>query len=96
MWYVLQIRYESPQGSRTKLHGCSELAEAQCIFDRLELSYQFNSPVRVKDNQTIKVTQLGLYESFKLSFQEALDAVESGSATLMKEARAVEIDLESS
>ena len=95
MWYVLKIDYCTPDATetQTKMLSYPDLTAAQAVFDHLELSYQFNEPVRVKGGKMVKATGIWLYESFKDHYQAAIDAVTSGKATLVDEAREVEIDL---
>jgi hypothetical protein len=95
MWYVLKIDYCTPDApeTRTKMLGYPNLTDAQAVFDHLELSYQFNEPVRIKGGKMVKATGVWMYESFKDHYAAALEAAASGTATLVGEAREIEIDL---
>jgi hypothetical protein len=95
MWYVLKIDYSTTDApeTRTKMLGYPDLTAARAVFDHLELSYQFNEPVRVKGGKMVKATGIWLYESFKDHYDAALEAVASGDVTLVDEAREIEIDL---
>jgi hypothetical protein len=96
VWYILKFDYVSPPGSetQTKIKGYEHLTESKRIFEQLELSYLFNVPMRVKEHETIRVTGAWLYESYKFKFEDAVDDVNSGNATLMCKAQGIEIDLE--
>lgn len=92
MWYILKIEYEGSEGAAVKMHGCSELAEAQRIFAQLEIGYLLDLPVRALDDKMIRVRTVRLFECFNHVRQEAFKSVESGGATVMQEARAIPID----
>jgi hypothetical protein len=55
--------------------------------------YQFNEPIRVKGGKMVKVTGVSLYTSFKENRGDALEAVKSGTETLMQEAREIDIEI---
>jgi hypothetical protein len=95
-WYLVKVNYVSPADSetQTKIQGYQHLADARNMFEKLELSYQFDAQVRLRDGKLIKVTGAWLYQAFKFHLDEAVDAVNSGDAELMNEAHGIEIDIE--
>jgi hypothetical protein len=95
MWLVLKLDYttaDSPE-IKTQISGYRSLDEAQHIFDHLELGYQLSATVRVKGNKQIMITAIQLYESFKQNLGDAIEALKSGDATLMREAMGVDLDI---
>jgi len=95
MWHILRLDYTTTDSSqtKTKMIGYGRLDMAEQIFNHLEPGYQLNTTVRVKGGKSIKVEALQLYESFKEHLAEAVEAVNSGSATLMREAKEVDVDI---
>jgi hypothetical protein len=73
--------------------GYGRLEVAEHMFDHLELGYQLNATVRIKGGNSIKVEAIQLYESFKEHLADAVEAVKSGNATLMQEAKEVDLDI---
>jgi len=94
-WHIVKLDYQYPVGTDTqsKLVTYDSLEDAQRVFDHLELGYQFNEPIRVKGGKMIKVTGVSLYMSFKENRGDALEAVKSGTETLMQEAREIDIEI---
>jgi hypothetical protein len=94
-WHIVKFDYQYPAGTDTqsKLVTYDGLDDAQRVFDHLELGYQFNAPIRVKGGKMIKVTGVSLYMSFKENRADALEAVKSGTETLMQEAREIDIEI---
>jgi hypothetical protein len=95
MWYVLKLDYRSAEAAKTqtKMLGYSDLAEAQHIFGQLELSYQFNQPVRVKGGRAITASGVWLYESFKDHYAAAEAAVAAGEGMLMNTAKEINFEI---
>jgi hypothetical protein len=95
MWHVLKLDYTTTDSSetRTKMIGYGRLEVAEHMFDHLELGYQLNATVRIKGGNSIKVEAIQLYESFKEHLADAVEAVKSGNATLMQEAKEVDLDI---
>ena len=99
MWNVLKFTYSeagsNPGDSRvhTKINGYLHLAEAEAMFDHLQLAYQFGVPLRVKGGKRITVLGVNLYTSFREDRGEAEAEVRNGGARLIQEAHEIEIDL---
>ena len=95
-WYLVKFNYVSPENSetQTKIRGYEHVTDAKSMFVKLELCYQLDTQVRLRNGKLIKVTGAWLYQAFKLHLDEAIDAVNSGGADLLKEARGIEIDIE--
>jgi hypothetical protein len=95
MWHVLKLDYTTAGSSetKTKVIGYGRLEVAEHVFNHLELGYQLNAIVRVRDGKGIKVKAVQLYESFKEHLADAVDAVTSGNATLTQEAKEVDLDV---
>jgi hypothetical protein len=95
MWHVLKLDYTTADASemKTKMIGYGRLDVAEQIFNQLQLGYQLNATVRVKGGKGIKVKAVQLYESFKEHLADAIEAVKSQNATLMQEAKEVDLDI---
>lgn len=95
MWNVLKFTYANPGESRvrTKIHGYLHLAEAEVMFDHLQLAYQFGAPLRVKGGKRITVLSVSLFTSFRGDRSEAEAEVRDGGARMIQEAHEIEIDL---
>jgi len=95
MWHVLKLDYTTADSSetKTKMIGYGRLEVAEHMFDHLELGYQLNATVRIKGGKGVKVEAIQLYESFKEHLVDAVEAVKSGNATLMQEAKEVDLDI---
>jgi hypothetical protein len=95
MWHILKLDYTAADSSemKTQITGYGNLGEAQHIFDHLEFGYQLSATVRVKGDKKIKIEAIQLYESFKQHLGDAIEAVRSGDATLMREAKGVDLDI---
>ena len=94
-WYVLKFAYVSPAMSvpQTKILAYMHLGDAEQIFRKLELSYQYDAPVRLNGDVFIKVTNASLYESFEFYRKDAIEDVEIGKCNLIFEAKGIDIDL---
>lgn len=95
MWHVLELNYTTPEssGQKTEMIGYDRLEVAEQIFNQLERGFQLDGTVRVKGGKRIKVVAVRLYESFKEHLADAVEAVKSGDATLMQEAKEVDVDI---
>jgi hypothetical protein len=95
MWNVVKFTYNHPGESRvsTKIKGYLHLAEAEAMFEHLQLAYQFDTPLRVKGGKRIRIASVSLYTSFREDRSEAEAEVKNGGARLIQEAHEFEIDL---
>jgi hypothetical protein len=95
-WYLVKFNYLSPKNSEieTKIKGYEHLTDAKSMFVKLELCYQLDTQVRLRNGELIKITGAWLYQAFRFHLDEAVEAVNSGNADLLKEAHGIEIDIE--
>ncbi len=95
MWHVLKLEYTIAGSTdpKTQLTGYGSLEQAGNIFDHLELGYQLGTTVRLKGGKRIGIKSIQLYESFKQRLDDAVEQVKSGDATLMREAREVDLEI---
>jgi hypothetical protein len=95
-WLLLKIDYTSSASSETQtgIVGYEHLTDAEHVFSQLQLSYQFDLPVRIKNDQMIKVTGVCLYRVFKFTKKDEIDALKSGDGTLMYKAQGIQVEIE--
>ncbi|MGH7023666.1 MAG: hypothetical protein ACREEB_08760 [Caulobacteraceae bacterium] len=94
-WNILKIEYLSPGSPdvRTRVVAFMDLGAAEHLFSQLQLSYQFNAPVRVRGDEMITVKGLWLYQVSKFRRDDAIAALKSGEGTLLAEARGIDVEL---
>jgi hypothetical protein len=95
MWHILKLEYTAADSTdpKTQMTGYGSLEQAGNIFDHLELGYQLGTTVRLKGGKRIRIGAIELYESFKQRLDDAVEHVKSGDATLMREAREVDLEI---
>lgn len=95
-WYVVKFDY-IPLGTsqpQTKMVGYEHLTDAERSFFDLQASYRLDTPILVKGDKRIKVTNVWLYQVSKFEKHEAFRAVTAGEGDLLYEARGLLIDLD--
>lgn len=94
-WYIVKFDYIAPTTSTTKTEalGYMQLTDAEHIFRKLEVSYQYDTPVRVKGDNFIKIMKVCLYEVFDFYRDDAIKDVNVGKGRMLFEARGIDIDV---
>lgn len=95
MWYVLKLGYSflADADQHTAMAGYDSLEGAKQIFSHLKLGYQFNSLTRIKGGKFIAVHGVQLFESFEPQLSDAMEAVDTGEATLICQAQEVDFEI---
>lgn len=94
--YVVKFDYESEKTfvARTKTLAFQALVDARKLYDRLEMGVALEEPVPTRGGTLIDVLGAWLYRSDADDPRSAVRSVIDGTATLIDEAKVLELNID--